>query len=160
MVGASRIFSLASTTAVCPTLKRLGALVLQSELCGWPGVAATGVAVGVSTDPAVDVEVGATVVGALVASVVGVSGEPDDVDVGSTVTVAASVGTEVGVNVGGRVADSTTDGTADGALVSVASGGTTVAVGVEGAGFVAQPRRSMRIRITTRMKATIDLNRS
>ena len=158
MAGASRIFSLASTTAVCPTLNRLGALVLQSVLCDGSGVAAAGVGVGVSADPAADVEVGATVVGVVVASAVGVSAEPDDVEVGST--VAASVGTEVGVNVGGRVADSTTDGIGDGTMVSVASGGTIVAVGVEGAGFVAHPRRSMRIRITTRMKVTIDLNRS
>ena len=159
MVGASRIFSLASTTAVCPTLKRLGALVLQSVLAGWPDVSAAGVGVGVSAVPAADVAVGSTVVGVVVASVVGVSPEFDDiVDVGWT--VAASVGTEVGVNVGGSVADSTTDGIGDGALVSVASGGTTVAVGVEGAWFVAHPRRSMRIRITTRMKVTIDLNRS
>ena len=160
MAGASRIFSLASTTAVCPTLKRLGTLVLQSVLDGSAGVSAAGVGVGVSADPAADVGVGATVVGVVVASVVGVSAEPDVVDVGTAVTVAASVGTEVGVSVGGRVADSTTDGIGDGTMVSVATGGTAVAVDVEGAGFVAHPRRSMRIRITTRIKVTIDLNRS
>ena len=79
MVGASRIFSLASTTAVCPTLKRLGALVLQSVLAGWPDVSAAGVGVGVSADPAADVAVGSIIVGVVVASVVGVSVGPDDV---------------------------------------------------------------------------------
>ena len=158
MVGASRIFSLASTTAVCPTLKRLGALVLQSVLAGWPDVSAAGVGVGVSAVPASDVAVGSTVVGVVVASVVGVSEGPDDVvDVGWT--VAASVGTEVGVKVGGRVADSTADGIGDGTMVSVATGGTTVGVDA-GVGFVAHPRKSIRIRIATRIKVTINLNRS
>lgn len=158
MAGASRIFSLASTPAVCPTLKRLGALVLQSVLAGWPDVSAAGVGVGVSADPAADVAVGSTVAGVVVTSVVGVSEGPDDVvDVGWT--VAASVGTEVAVNVEGRVADSTTDGIGDGAVVSVATGGTTVGV-VAGAEFVAHPRNSMRIRIATRIKVTIVLNRS
>ena len=149
MDASLRILSLWTTRAVCPTLRRLGALVLQDALSAGVGVAASGTVVGVSVAGAAGVGVGASVVGCSVAA---------EVDVGEGAAV-------VGVLVG-----STVCGTGDGTMVSVASDariasvetgdGDRVSVWAGAAGFVAHPRRSIRIRMSARITVTIVLNRS
>ena len=70
-----RIFSLLTTRAVCPTLRRLGTLVVQDAVLDWAAVAVAGTIVGVSAI-AVGVASVATIVG------VGDAGTKVDVDVG------------------------------------------------------------------------------
>jgi hypothetical protein len=97
-----RIFSLVTTRAVCPTLSRLGRLVLQEVLAfGCP--AAVGVAVTV-----VAASVGVTVR----AAAVGVG------DAGTAVGVADDAA--VTISVATILVTSSVAGSGDGALVSVA----------------------------------------
>jgi hypothetical protein len=130
------MFSLRITTAVWPTLSRLGALVLQDVLCDCVGVASAGAGVGVASVAGIDVSVVASVVG----SDVGVSVE------GTVVGVAVSsivTGTEVGVRV-----------SAMGCITGVSIGAGELPF------VVAHPRRSMRSRMIARTPVTIVLNRS
>jgi len=138
MDASFRMFSLFSTCAFCPTLRRLGTLVLQDALCTWVGAGDTGVSVGAS--PAT---------------------------VGVEATVGGSVATEVGVALGSlvggtgeRVGTSVAFEAGEVTMTSVGLDTKGFSVGDGGAAGVAQPRRSMRRRITTRTKVTIDLNRS
>ena len=154
MDASLRIFSLWTTRAVCPTLRRLGTLVLQDAFCA--GVGVVGVAVS-------GMVVGSSVV--------------FDAGVGVEASVAAcSVDAEVDVGEGttgvGVLDDSTVGGASDGTMVSVASdvGAASVETGDEEsvsvtfgtgvAAFVAHPRRSMRSRMSARITVTIVLNRS
>ena len=158
-----RILSLWTTRAVCPMLRRLGALVLQDALSPGVGVAASGAAVGVSSvagEAGVGVE--ASVVGGSVAAEVGV-GE------GASV-VGGSVATDVDVGEGAAVVGSSVGGTGDGTMVSVASDariasvatgdGARVSVWAGASALVAHPRRSIKMRMSARITVTIVLNRS
>src|SRR5690349_21748494 len=165
MEASLRILSRWVTRAVCSTLRRLGALVLQEVLSAGAGVPASGVVAGVSAAGAAGVGVAASAAGGSVAAAVGV-GEAASVAGGS---VAAAVGVKeaaaVGVPVGSSVGRTTV-----GASVSVAPGartasvetadGTSVSVWAGAAGLAAHPRRSIRSRMSARMTVTIVLNRS
>jgi hypothetical protein len=93
------MLSLWITRAVCPTLRRLGALVLQDVLATGVGVAASGTVVGVASAGEA-VGVGASVVGG---------------------SVAARVAVGEGAAVVGELVGSTVCGCGDGTMVSVAS---------------------------------------
>jgi hypothetical protein len=139
--GSLRIFSLASTRAVCPKLRRLGTLVLQDAL-------SVGLELGVANPPGVAVGVSAAEVGVGVAApMVGVGDDEALVGVSDDGDVAVAV-------------DSAVDGMGDRKVVSVVSGAAIVSVGAGEGALIAHPRRSMSIRITTRMAVTTDLNRS
>lgn len=136
MDGSLRMFRFLRTCAFCPTLRRLGALVLQevfSALAGTVGVGVddsvpvTAVGVGDSAGAGVEVCDSGTTVGVALDSVVGGMGE----DVAEGTTVSAAIET---------------------AAVSIGS--------VAGGDSIAHPRRSIRIRIVTRIIVTINLNRS
>jgi hypothetical protein len=136
------MLSLWTTRAVCPTLRRLGALVLQDVLATGVGVAASGTVVGVSSAGEA-VGLGASVVGG---------------------SVAARVAVGDGAAVVGELVGSAVWGSGDGTLVSVASAetgaGKRVLVGTGATVVVAHPRRSIRMRMSARMTVTIVLNRS
>ena len=158
MDASLRMFSLWATRAVCPTLRRLGTLVLQDASCAVVGVAASGTIVGssVATESGVGVE--ASVVDCSVAAEVDVSeatrgvGVLDDSTVGgasdgATVSVASDVG-------------AASVETGDKERVSVTFGTAMTSVGAGAAAFVAHPRRSITSRINARITVTIVLNRS
>ena len=135
-----RRFSLRSTRAVCPTLRRLGTLVEQDPVCDWAGVASCfGSTVGVAAS-------GTTVAGS-VALEVGVAAGAPGVVLGFTAAGTGEAVMIVSVAAG------------DGSVVSVTSTATPC-VGAGAAGLVAHPRSSMSSRIAARRRATIVLNRS
>ena len=105
--------------------------------------------------------------------VVGVSAAKEvGVDVAAAIVGVGDGGALVGVSTGAEVGDTVgcagdglgTSGVFEAGAASVttwvAPGTLVVSAGAVGEGVVAQPRRSMRIRIATRMAVTIDLNRS
>jgi hypothetical protein len=130
------MFRFLSTCAFCPTPRRLGALVLQNVFSALAG--AVGVGVGDS----------------VTAIVVGVGDSA-----GAGVEVGDST-TAVGVALGSVVGEIGED-VAEGAIVLVEVDAAKVSIGsVAGGGVIAQPRRSIKIRIATRIIVTINLNRS
>ncbi len=135
-----RIFSLVTTRAVCPTLRRLGTLVSQEVPCAWTGVA-------VAATPEVGVDAAAAMVG------VGEAGALVGVSAGNKVAVA------VGGAGDGLESSAVFDARTASVMTSVALGTIVFSTRAGEAAFVAHPRRSMRIRITTRMAVTTDLNR-
>ena len=158
MDASLRIFSLRTTRAVCPILRRLGTLVLQDAFSAGVGVATSGTVVGGSVAAEAGVAVAASVVAGSVAAEVEVGEGTTGVGVLDDSTVGgASDGTTVSVapNVGAASVE-----TGDEERVSVTFGATMVSVGAGVAAFVAHPRRSITSRIAARMTVTIVLNRS
>ena len=154
MDASLRIFSLWTTRALCPTLRRLGTLVLQAPFCAGVGVAASGTVVGGSVAAEAGVGVKDSVVAASVAAEVGVDEGTTVVGVvvgptvdGIRVSVESDAG-RVGVETGGE------------GRFSVAFGEAIVSAGARETTFAAHPRRSMRRRIARRITVTIVLNRS
>lgn len=160
MDASLRMFSLWTTRAVCPTLRRLATLVLQDAFSAEVGVAASGIVVGRSVAAEAGVGVEASVVACSVAAEVEVGegttgvGVLDDSTVGGTTEGATvSLATDVG-------AGSVSVETGDEERVSVTFGTAMDSVGAGVAAFVAHPRRSITSRINARITVTIVLNRS
>jgi hypothetical protein len=118
MEASDRIFNLVTIRAVCPTLSRLGTLVLQ-EVLSFDCPAAVGVIV-VAASVIAAVGVAVTAVAASVAAAVGVAVRAAAVGVGDAGTaVGVADDSAVTVSVATMLVASSVDGGGDGELISV-----------------------------------------